>query len=116
MRVDCLIGDGFMPVELGHFIAVLSLPAPLNSSLKILQPGGKESSPRRLSRNEHTLACFCLMGVALAAVEAELDETQGSLISCRDHNTYTLERLGAYNVVVAVMPDIGTNRTAAVAT
>jgi hypothetical protein len=56
------------------------------------------------------------MGVELAAVEAKLDETQGNLLSCRDHNTYTLERLGAYNVVVVVMPAIGTNRTAAVAT
>jgi nucleoside phosphorylase len=73
-------------------------------------------SPRRLSRDEYTVACICPMGVELAAVEAMLDEIHESLPSSRDQNTYTLGRMGAHKVVVVVMSDIGTNRAAAVAT
>lgn len=73
-------------------------------------------SPGCLSRDEYTVACICPMGVELAAVEAMLDEIHGSLLSSRDQNTYTLGRMGAHNVVVVVMPEIGTNMAATVAT
>jgi nucleoside phosphorylase len=75
-----------------------------------------DPSPRRLSRDEYTVACICPMGVELAAVEGMLDEIDESLPCSRDKNGYTLGRMGVHNVVVAVMPEIGNNRAAAVAT
>lgn len=50
------------------------------------------------------------MGVEPAAVEGMLDEIDESLRSSRDQNNYTMGRMGAHNVVVAVMPEIGINR------
>jgi hypothetical protein len=49
------------------------------------------------------------MGVELAPVEAMLDEMYQSLPTSRDKNSYTLGRMGAHNVVIAVMPEIGNN-------
>jgi nucleoside phosphorylase len=56
------------------------------------------------------------MGVELAAMEGMLDEINESLPGNRDQNGYTLGRMGVHNVVVAVMPEIGNNRAAVVAT
>jgi nucleoside phosphorylase len=56
------------------------------------------------------------MGVELAAVEGMMDEIDESLPCNRDKNGYTLGRVGVHNVVVAVMPEIGNNRAAIVAT
>jgi len=56
------------------------------------------------------------MGVELAAVEGILDEIDESLPCSRDTNGYTLGRMGIHNIVVAVMPEIGNNRAAVVAT
>ena len=56
------------------------------------------------------------MGVELAPVEAMLDEVHQSLPTSRDKNSYTLGRIGAHNVVIAVMPEIGNNSAAMVAT
>src|ERR1700722_3632321 len=75
-----------------------------------------DPSPRRLSRDEYTVACICPMGVELAAVEGMMDEIDESLPCNRDKNGYTLGRMGVHNVVVAVMPEIGNNRAAVVAT
>src|SRR5436309_6602173 len=75
-----------------------------------------DPSPRRLSHNDYTVACLCPMGVELAAVEGILDEIDESLPCSRDTNGYTLGRMGVHNIVVAVMPEIGNNRAAVVAT
>lgn len=56
------------------------------------------------------------MGLELAAVEAMLDEIDQSLGGTREKNGYTLGRMGVHNVVVAVMPEIGNNQAAIVAT
>jgi hypothetical protein len=56
------------------------------------------------------------MGDELTAVEGILDEIDIGLPSNRDNNSYTLGRTGTQNFVVAVMPEIGTNRTALVVT
>jgi nucleoside phosphorylase len=56
------------------------------------------------------------MGVELAAVQGMLDDMHESLPSTRDQNSYTLGRIGSHNVVVAVMPEIGNNQAAVVAT
>jgi nucleoside phosphorylase len=56
------------------------------------------------------------MGFELAAITAMLDEIHPSLPSARDKNSYTLGRMGAHNVVVVVMPEIGNNSAATVAT
>jgi Phosphorylase superfamily len=68
------------------------------------------------SRDEYTVACICPMRVELAAVEGMLNEFHQSLPSSRDQNSYTLRRIEVHNVVVAVMPETGTNRAATVAT
>ena len=56
------------------------------------------------------------MGVELAPVEAMLDEMHQSLSTSRNKNSYTLGRMGAHNVVIAIMPEIGNNSAASVAT
>ena len=56
------------------------------------------------------------MGVELAPVEGMLDGIHKSLPPDRVHNVYTLGEIGGHNVVVTVMPEIGNNTAAAVAT
>ena len=56
------------------------------------------------------------MGVELAPVEAMLDGMHQSLPTSRDKNSYTLGCMGAHNVVIAVLPEIGNNSAAIVAT
>jgi nucleoside phosphorylase len=56
------------------------------------------------------------MGVELAPVEAMLDEMHQNLPTGRDKYCYTLGRIGVHNVVIAVMPEIGNNNAATVAT
>ncbi|KAI9777380.1 MAG: hypothetical protein M1839_008893 [Geoglossum umbratile] len=55
------------------------------------------------------------MGVELAPVEAMLDQMHRSLPTSRGHINYTLERMGAHNIVIAVMPEIGNNDAATAA-
>src|SRR5438045_9346777 len=74
------------------------------------------STIRKLLRDQYTVACICPMGIELAPVQAMLDETHGSLSSSRDQTSYTLGRIGPHNIVVAVMPEIGDNHAASVAT
>ena len=71
---------------------------------------------RRLTHDDYTVACICPMGVELAPVEAMLDEIHESLPTSRDTNSYTLGCMGAHNVVIAVMPEVGNNNAATVAT
>lgn len=56
------------------------------------------------------------MGIELAPVLAMLDHTHESLPTERDQNAYTLGDIGAHNMVVAVLPEIGNNAAATVAT
>jgi len=56
------------------------------------------------------------MGVELAPVEGMLDGIHKSLPPDRVHNVYTLGEIGGHNVVVTVMPEIGNNTAAVVAT
>ena len=70
----------------------------------------------RLTHDDYTVAYICPMGVELAPVEAMLDEIHQSLPTSRDGNSYTLGRMGEHNVVIAVMPEIGNNSAAIVAT
>ena len=51
------------------------------------------------------------MGVELAAVGGMLDEINESLRSSSGQNSYTMRRMGAHNVVMAVMPEIGNNQS-----
>ncbi|GCB27381.1 hypothetical protein AAWM_10266 [Aspergillus awamori] len=69
-----------------------------------------------LTHDDYTIACICPMGVELAAVEGMMDEMHPNLPSSIDKNTYTFGRMGAHNIVVAVMPEAGNDRAAAVAT
>ncbi len=38
-----------------------------------------------------------------------LDKIYQNLSLNRDKNNYTLERMGAYNIIITVMPEIGNN-------
>lgn len=71
---------------------------------------------RQLAYADYTVACICPMGVELAPVEGMLDEIHQSLPSGRDQNAYTLGKIGGHNIVVAVLPAIGNNAAATVAT
>ena len=71
---------------------------------------------RTRSPTDYTIACICPMGVEQAPVEGMLDEIHASLPTSRDQNAYTLGKISGHNVVVAVMPEIGTNAAATVAT
>ena len=55
------------------------------------------------------------MGVELAPVQAMLDRTHPSLPTQRDQNHYTLGEMEGHNIVIAVLPEIGTNAAATVA-
>ena len=70
----------------------------------------------RLTHDDYTVACICSMSVELAPVGAMLDEMHQSLPTSRDKNSYTLGCMGAHNFVIAVMPEIGNNDAAIVAT
>jgi nucleoside phosphorylase len=70
----------------------------------------------RLTHDDYTVAFICPMGVELAPAEAMLDEMHQSLPASRYNNSYTLGCMGAHNVVIAVMPEIGNNYAATVAT
>ncbi|KAF7511463.1 hypothetical protein GJ744_004652 [Endocarpon pusillum] len=69
-----------------------------------------------LTRANYTIACICPMEVELAPVEGMLEEIHEPLPTGRDQNAYTLEKIGGHNVVVAIMPEIGNNAVATVAT
>ncbi|CAG8982862.1 hypothetical protein HYALB_00014092, partial [Hymenoscyphus albidus] len=49
-------------------------------------------------------------------VGRKLDEQHQSLPTIRDQNSYTLGCIGEHNIVIAVMPQIGNNKAATVAT
>ncbi|KKZ60307.1 hypothetical protein EMCG_04950 [[Emmonsia] crescens] len=66
--------------------------------------------------DSYTVALICPMGIELAAVEGMLDDTHPSIPMERAENTYTLGQIGQHNVVVAVLPGIGTSPAATVVT
>jgi nucleoside phosphorylase len=69
-----------------------------------------------LSHRDYTVACICPMGVELAPVKALLDQTHPSLPTQRDQNSYTLGAIGGHNIVIAILPEIGTSSAATVGT
>ena len=69
-----------------------------------------------LSHTDYTVGCICPMGVELAPVTAMLDENHPNLPILRNQNSYTLGRIGKHNTVIAVLPEIGNNLSATVAT
>ncbi|PLN81398.1 purine and uridine phosphorylase [Aspergillus taichungensis] len=72
--------------------------------------------PLSFTHNDYRVACICPMGLEQAPLEAMLDTIHPSLPYNRDQNSYTLGRMGAHNIVIAAMPEIGNNNAAAVAT
>ena len=69
-----------------------------------------------LSHRDYTVAYICPMGVELAPVKAMLDRNHPSLPIQRDQNSYIFGEIGGHNVVIAVLPEIGNNAAAVVAT
>lgn len=74
------------------------------------------TSVRSFSRVDYTVACICLMGIELAPVRAILDHIHPDLPTTRDRNSYVLGSIEQHIVVVAVIPEIGNNSAATVAT
>jgi nucleoside phosphorylase len=75
------------------------------------------SLPTLLHR-DYTVGWICALPVEMAAARAMLDEHHNRLqLNSRDHNTYTLVRIGRHNVVLACLPIgvIGTLSAARVA-
>jgi nucleoside phosphorylase len=67
---------------------------------------------------DYTVGWICALPTEMAAARAMLDEHHNPLQqNSRDHNTYTLGRIGRHNVVLACLPTgvIGTLSTARVA-
>lgn len=56
------------------------------------------------------------MGVKLALVKSMLDKKHLSLLTSQDKNSYTFGRIRAHNVIIAIIPEIGNNSAAIVAT
>lgn len=74
-------------------------------------------SGRQQSRTDYTVACICPpKDIELATVQGMLDETHLPLSGSRDQNAYILGKIGGHYVVIAVMPEIGNNAAATVAT
>jgi nucleoside phosphorylase len=69
-----------------------------------------------LSHRDYTVACICPMGVELAPVKAMLDQPHPSLPTERGENSYTLGEIAGHNIVIAVLPEIGTDSAATAAT
>ncbi len=69
-----------------------------------------------LSHRDYTVACICPMGMELAPVQAMLDDVHSGLPTLRDQNSYVPGEIGGHNIVVAVLPEIGNNAAAIVAT
>lgn len=63
---------------------------------------------------DYTVACVCAMKDEMAAMSAMFDEEHPGLWSERNQ-AYRLGRIGDYNVVVTVLPNVGTNDAAAAA-
>jgi nucleoside phosphorylase len=66
----------------------------------------------RLDRDDYTVGWICALPVELKAARAMLDEQHESPMQrSGDNNSYTAGRIGAHNVVIAVLPAgrIGTN-------
>jgi nucleoside phosphorylase len=71
-----------------------------------------------LLHGDYTVGWICALPIEMAAARAMLDEHHNPLQqNSRDHNTYTLGRIGRHNVVLACLPTgvIGTLSAATVA-
>ncbi|CEJ62927.1 hypothetical protein PMG11_11412 [Penicillium brasilianum] len=80
---------------------------------------GPELSPcrKRLRHDAYTIGWVCALPKEQTAARAMLDEEHEPLPTPRnDHNAYTLGSVCGHNVVIACLPNMGTNPAATVAT
>ncbi|KAJ5504613.1 NACHT nucleoside triphosphatase [Penicillium fimorum] len=72
---------------------------------------------KRLQHDAYTIGWVCALSKEQTAARAMLDEEHEPLPTPRnDHNAYTLGSIRGHNVVIACLPNIGTNPAATVAT
>lgn len=71
---------------------------------------------RYFTADSYTIGWICALPVEQTVSIAMLDEVHAVPLSGSDDNTYTFGQIGAHNVVVATMPEIGNNNAATVAT
>ncbi|KAJ5171654.1 NACHT nucleoside triphosphatase [Penicillium capsulatum] len=72
---------------------------------------------KRLQHDAYTIGWVCALSKEQTAARAMLDEEHEPLpIPRNDHNVYTLGSIRGHNVVIACLPDMGTNPAATVAT
>jgi nucleoside phosphorylase len=66
------------------------------------------------THKDYTVGWICALANELAAARSMLDERHYSLLQdCRDHNNYTLGRIGPHNVAIACLPEGVTGVTSA---
>ncbi|KAH0499244.1 hypothetical protein TgHK011_006449 [Trichoderma gracile] len=71
------------------------------------------TSRKRLTHEEYSVGWICALGKEKAAAEAMLDEIHDALPPPdRDPYTYTLGSIRNHNIVIACLPEIGTNPAA----
>ena len=74
------------------------------------------TATREFHHQDYMIGWVCALPLEMAAAEAMLDETHPDLPSdLNDHNTYTLGKICAHNVVIACLPS-GVYGTASAAT
>jgi nucleoside phosphorylase len=62
-------------------------------------------SNQNLRAEDYTAGWICALPLEMAAAKAMLDDIHADLpVHPNDHNTYTLGRIGAHNIVVACLP------------
>jgi nucleoside phosphorylase len=72
---------------------------------------------KRLQHDAYTIGWVCALPKEQPAARAMLDEEHEPLpIPRNDHNSYTLGSIRGHNVVIACLPNMGTNPAATVAT
>ncbi|CAG8263195.1 unnamed protein product [Penicillium salamii] len=96
--------------------------SPSSQPEKSLQAQGNtspETCPcrKRLPHDAYTIGWVCALPKEQTAARAMLDEEHEPLPTPRnDHNSYTLGSICGHNVVIACLPNMGTNPAATVAT
>ena len=118
----CLVEKGEIPAEDESAVQLLQRKgssiegSDLGSSASVMLHRAALSG---LSHTDYTVGWICALPFEMAAAKAMLDNTYSDIpIHPNDHNTYTLGRIGAHNIVVACLPSgvYGTTSATTVAT
>jgi hypothetical protein len=89
------------PSEAGVVRTAVPPPAQQQSQIE-----RRQQPSTKLTHSDYTVGWICALAIELAAARAMLDEQHDSLPQDRrDHNNYTLGRIGPHYVAIACLPD-----------